>query len=476
MANKEVIFTFEYSDWVLATSLEIMASRIDSGVNLGWIDWAEKFQKHRNYPIADKVHFLYSKIQFNCKDLLEKLDDLGNPDQFYYYNSIPKYTNEYKEKESLADEVAYLELISILRESAPIASVHRKILSDFKFTFLQTYGAAKSFLQTEKPDTVFLYNGRFLKERAVWEACKELSVTVVFFEQFNPDWQGRYFLFAEPTHSPHYRSEVMQRFGQKIRDEEPRKFFSTGEEWFLNRRLGRTQHYTKNQNFDSELDLQKPFFVFFHSSEDELLTTNLTSTPWGDQFSAITAVLETLQEIGNYDLVIRMHPNLLHKSNREIVTWNDFGKELAKEYSFVHYVASDSAVSSYKLMEQSVGVITVGSTIGVEAAFFERKSILIGRAFHEYMEITQNPATKDELARVLSIDLTSQELQKAKHNALNYAVFHSQGGVYFKMVRLLIRRGRLLYYFGNFCISRSLVVSLLMRFDIVLKKLRNNFL
>ena len=469
MVNRELIFTFGYSDWVFATSLEIMTSRLDLGATLGWIDWSGKLQKSRKYPIADRVHFLESKIRFRFSNLLDEISELGDSNQFYYSTSVPKYASSFSEKEELAQEVAYLELISVLRESAPIASMHSVVLSDFKLTFLNTYNAAISLLQTERPNTVFIYNGRFLQERAVWEACKELSIQVIFFEKFNPNWQQSFFLFTEPTHSPSYRSAVMQSFGEKFHAIDSDKHFFVGEHWFVNRRLGRTQNHTKNQSLSSSLDLERPFFVYFHSSEDELLTTELVSVAWGDQMKALTTLLEVMTEVRGIDLVIRMHPNLLFKSKREIKIWTDFGETVSKKFPFVHFVSASSAISSYKLMEQSAGVVTVGSTIGVEAAFFERKSILIGRAFHEFMGITQNPSSKEELAELLLTGLTPQELEKAKHNALNYAVFQSQGGLRFNRVRCLIRRRRLVYYFGNFRISRNLGISILMRMDIVFK-------
>jgi hypothetical protein len=473
MVNKDLIFTFRYADWVFATSLEIMASGMVRGDRIDWVDWAGKFQKRWEFPISDRARIIETKMRIKQSRLIQKLNNLGEVGQLRYVSSTPFPLGKTLESERLAHEVAYLELISTLRESAPIAKDHESELSDFAVTFERTFNSAISLLQKERPNKVYIYNGRFLQERAVWEACLKLSIPVVFFEKFNPNWIDRYFLFNEPVHSLRYRSSIMDEFGTSLFQMNASEFECVGEQWFQDRRLGKSQVHTKNQALASGFDSVKPYFVFFHSSEDELITTELSSILWGNQMTALRTLIKVMSRIGTYDLVVRLHPNLMFKSNREIRIWENFSQEVMRDFPWVHFIAPSSDISSYRLIDQAVGILTVGSTIGVEAAFFERKSLLLGKAFHEHMEITQNPSSEMELEQFIVEDLPREIVMKSKHNALKYAVFHSQGGTRFTYIRHLTKRKKPTYYFQDFKISRSLGVSILMRIDVKLRPFIN---
>jgi hypothetical protein len=74
-------------------------------------------------------------------------------------------------------------------------------------------------------------------------------------------------------------------------------------------------------------------------------------------------------------LVIRLHPNLLHKSRREIAKWLFFTEKLANDFSWIIILRPASKINSYSLLHKCAGVITVGSTIGVEAAYLEKRRI-----------------------------------------------------------------------------------------------------
>ena len=463
MAEKEFFFILRYDEWSLATAVEIMATRLSQGEEIKCFDWTQRFQIRFEFPVAERIYNRSIRKRIRKSKLPESLETLGEPGCFRYNTSANLF--QQLEIENLADEVAYLELISVLRESAPIKAHHTKILSDYKKTFKLAYIAAHSALLSERPKTVYIYNGRFLQERAVWEACKTLSIPVIFYEKFNPAWLDKYFLFSQPTHSPVYRSEVMNEFGNRMMSSQPTEFVSLGMKWFSDRSLGKTQKYTKLQKHGLNLKVNRPYFIFFHSSEDELITTDLISEYWGSQHTALALLVDTMTTIGEYDLVIRMHPNLLYKSRKEIRFWNEIGKDLVVSKPWIHYIPPESKINSYALIEQAVGVITVGSTIGVEAAFMNKISILLGRAFHEQMNITQNPANLEELAHMIGNPLSSTEIERSKLNSLNYAAFHSKGGISYKFVRLQRDSRRNSYIIGSFTIRRSLLISIVMRIE-----------
>lgn len=473
MANN-VFFQFSYLEWPLATCFEVIKNKLDSQENAWLMDLTGKYKSEHEFPLADriKIGIVHMRMQKSNIDL--KLIKSYGPN-FRILTDIPGSSVEPNEMLfSLANEVAYLELIAVIREAEPSRDVYVDRLNRYRKTFLDTYFAALRILQREKVDCVYLYNGRFLQERAVWEACLFLKIPIVFYEKFNPSWKNRYFLFVKPTHSPSYRSSIMLDFGRKLKDSDTMLYNTTGNAWFEDRMLGKTQNYTSKQKDSSENTFTKPFVVFFHSSEDELITTDLQSKTWGNQVTALNSLVEILDSIGGINLVIRAHPNLLHKSEREIELWKSLGATLESKYSWITYVDSESVTSSYQLISHSECVVTVGSTIGVEAAYWGKKSILIGRAFHEDMGITLNPKCKAQLRELLKYELSQEELAAHKSRALDYAVFHEFGGIEFSSVDYRITNRRDDYNFDGFVIRQPRFVSLLMRLDSFLRKVLKN--
>lgn len=464
-------FQFSYQEWPMATCFEVIKNQLNSGFGITLIDLTGKYRFEHEFPIADRFKIMLVRIRLKKSRIYATLES-EYPNKFRVLSDSPNFDLQPSEALSiLAAEVAYLELIAVVREAEPSREKYKDRLRKYEQTFLHTYLGTIEILNKEKVDCVYLYNGRFLQERAVWEACLFLQIPVVFYEKFNPSWKNRYFLFQNPTHSPSYRSSIMLDFGIKLQNEDSSHYKVVGTKWFESRMLGITQGYTKKQKDATPLNFTKPFVVFFHSSEDELITTDLQSKIWGNQISALTSLVKVLEAIKGLNLIIRAHPNLLHKSKNEIELWRSLGAKLQAKHSWISFVDPASSISSYGLIMQAESAVTVGSTIGVEAAFLGKKSILIGRAFHESMGITLNPENRDQLREMLEIDLTLEEISERQSRALDYAVFHELGGNKFSNVEYSIWKNKDRYNFGRLVLRQPLLASALMRLDTIMRKI-----
>lgn len=472
MIDKEIIFTFSYDNWPLAATIEIIASKLVSNSDFIWIDWTGKLNKKYEYCVASKIHISQTKKRIKKSNLIKDLSELSPNSTFCYQNNYKTISNYDYEIDEIAEEVAYTELISIVRESKPVKDSYAASIDTYKDIYKKTYASAKNFLEYAKPSKIYLYNGRFLQERAVWEASKNLGIGVNFFEKFNPNWVDRYFVFEEPTHSPRYRSQIMESYFDNLADRNSDRVVELAEKWFKDRIDGKTQNFTKLQRNSLGLAHLKPYFVFFHSSEDELITSELVSKNWGDQISALNSLVEVMNISKRFNLIIRLHPNLLHKSRLEIETWTSLVEKISRDNKWVTVVNSESAINSYKLVNDSLGVITVGSTIGVEAAFLGKKSILLGTAFHEYMGITLNPSNKLELEKMLKNNLTDAEVFSINKNAQKYAIFHSLGGNQMTFVNHKRGSKGVKYTFKRFEVKYSKIVLLLIKIFKILKNSR----
>ena len=474
MSEKSVIFTFRNFDWAIATSIEIISDQVSKGNFISWAHWTERLDFPKEFPIYETLKNIRFKKKVFSSNLLFGLNK-GSQEQLVKFLSIEEVNSEMsKELNVLSQEGAYLELISRRRESAPDKNKHVQTLTRLQNSYIKTYAAAHYSLSQDRPSFVYLFNGRFLQEKAVADCCKRMKIPVIFFERFNPSWLDKYFLFYESTHSQKYRSRTMLEFFDNTEVNLQQNLIEIGEKWFSDRALGLTQNFTKDQNSTLIRKSSKPFFVFFHSSEDELITTDLISPIWSDQISALKSLVSVINSIGTHDLVIRIHPNLSHKSNDEIDLWNRLAHELTILYPWIIFLAYDNNVNSYSLIEMSDGVITVGSTIAVEAAFKEKKSILLGRAFHEDMDITLNPKNEAELRNFLLLTIPSPEIISRRRNAVKYAAFHALGGIKYSSVE--VKRGRRLkYYYDHINLSNSDLFALLLKTEILVRKKLGTF-
>jgi hypothetical protein len=459
-----VIFSFRSQDWALASALEIVARELEFGSHVYWAFWLENLSFPKELPLSEKLTSIYLKKEIQSTKLLELLKNLSKGGQIEFLDMPGACQPTLSLLNEKVDIASYLELISRIRESKPLKDSYRRLVRELNCSYIETYSAVAQVLQSKKPDTVFLYNGRFLQERAVADCCASLGIKVVYFERFNPEWKTRYFLFEQSTHSPSYRSQIMQDYGLSLQSSSPEEFQSVGGKWFKDRQLGVSQNFTRYQNQKPILDTLGDYVVFFHSSEDELITTDLTSISWGSQMEAINQLVKVVQGLQNLKLVIRIHPNLKYKSKKEILEWKKFEEHLSGEYEWIHVLNHENKTNSYELILGAKNVVTVGSTIGVEAAYLGKRSILIGRAFHEEMGITSNPVNSEELRRFLTTDLTDEEHDNIRNRALSYANFHKSGGQEFNYVTYSgLPFGR--YFWQDVSLSRPFFIRAIFRIE-----------
>jgi hypothetical protein len=100
----------------------------------------------------------------------------------------------------------------------------------------------------------------------------------------------------------------------------------------------------------------KPYLVYFSNSDDEAVGFwESWSENLGKQIDCVKRLQEIIAKQNKYNLVIRLHPNLLNKTVNEIDSWLDLPE---KPNSMV--IEPSEKISSYELLEKSIGVITFG--------------------------------------------------------------------------------------------------------------------
>ena len=78
-----------------------------------------------------------------------------------------------------------------------------------------------------------------------------------------------------------------------------KKYKNISSSWFDQSIAGLTQSYTKHQMPSSELSRKKPYYVFFHSSQDELDMVGLTDSYWGNQMEILKILVRIFKAQSN---------------------------------------------------------------------------------------------------------------------------------------------------------------------------------
>lgn len=293
--------------------------------------------------------------------------------------------------------------------------------------------AAKLFETTElslrslRPQYVYTFNGRFATSRPIVEASKSLSVKVLRHERGATF--DKYELFEKPIHDFDYRQKLIDAFWKNSNCVDKSAVAS---EFFIRKRAGdgigwRSFVNAQTRGKDSYKRISgKTRVVYFSSSDDEFsaisdVTKNLI---FRDQIDAITNLVKICENIGELELVIRVHPNIATKS----AVVKDFWCAISGKN--VTLIPPTDKTDSYALLDSADVVVTYGSCIGIEAVFWKKPSILIGPCAYSGSGATIEPRNRKELRKLMSHckDLKPSERRKS----LPYGYYFLQFGSKYK--------------------------------------------
>lgn len=253
------------------------------------------------------------------------------------------------------------------------------------------YRYARRLIEDSLPGRIEYFNGRIvptmsLRQAAVDEGCDYCAIEVsgkdrTLFLAHNAVVHDLPFL---KSRLDNYHLDVARR--------------ELGIQFYQGRRAGlRTndKSYTSGQ-VPKELGLNenRDIVSVFLSSTDEFLI-------FGDQWFTDSsrdpaAFVERLRLRlpSNYQIVVRMHPNQVGDRTGQATSIH---KTLSR-LSGVTLIGPRDKHSSYQLLDDSVAVVTFGSTIGLEATFWGKPSILVGRCVWEDTGVALVASDADDAA------------------------------------------------------------------------------
>ena len=376
---------------------------------------------------VSKVKSGYSQLQ--QKPIVRSFFQLTETDKKRIAETQRNITNLEELKKLWVDnfDVGYAvasTMISMARNPSPELEgrqVERLIISS-----LGVYFSFLNYLRQNPTDVVYIFNGRFSTTRGAMRACEKSGVRFITHER-GCNMQ-HYSLFENAT--IHNMPNTQRLIREAWANAEPQSREGIAGKWYETRIGGKMENwYSFLENQQIELpegwDKNKENILICNSSEDEVaaLGEEWKNPLYINQSDGITRIIKACETLENLHVYLRIHPFMAQKASNENLRYllNLKSKNLT-------IIPPASKLSTYELVRNASKVITFGSTIGVEATYMGRPSILAAKTFYDALNIAYTPASHDELMALIRQNLEP----KPKENALMYGYFWGTFGVKFE--------------------------------------------
>lgn len=463
------IFELTKERFALASQLEYAIQMLKENHQVFWYRSSRASGFPTDYLLTECVDKLLdlSSIKMLLRSISSRYENFKVVSTELYTLTEELVSTESQELESLI----WQEVTLWTRDSMPCKDHDYSLFESIKKASANLERTFSELIESSNLDLVAIFNGRYLREKLLWKSCDLLGTEINFLERFNLDWNSKFFVFKEPVHSWSYRARVMReafRTDRRSRNEK----LKLASSWFERKRTADNQ-FTSGQNLNfPTAKTNYPLIVFFHSSEDELFTTGLTSSTWRNQFEAIRSLYRVICQNPSLRLIVRLHPNLGYKSFRENERWRIFAREFSSDQ--IKFILPDSPVRTYSLLESASHVLTFGSTIGVEAVFAGKPSGLLSAALHGSLDICTKIVDEKQL-RDFIFKTAKKSNGTWNTDLFSYAFFLETGGQDFR--ELVVSKTKEFQQdpFFSYCgisLMNSRLYSILRHVDASIKRFR----
>lgn len=334
-------------------------------------------------------------------------------------------------------------LISKFRDLHLDLGPHRQIIEGFMNMSLRLYVAVRNFLDENKMDRVYVWNGRQPSMRPVLRAAKSKGVDFYTFNSAQTVKHVETFENALLHDLSHTGRKIINHWNNSAEPEDikikkgslsyERRTQATHDEededniYRKNRFTAGMQQGQLPDNWDAS----KINIAIFNSSEDELasISDEWINPLYEGQFEGLTRLIQDTDNdpaFEQYHFYLRMHPNLANVANEDV---RRIKALTGKRFTLL---PPESPVNTYSLIKASAAVVTYGSSAGIEAVYHGKPSILLGKSFyHVFENTTYQPASHEAF-----IELLKQQplAPKEKTGAYMYGYFWTTYGQPMKYV------------------------------------------
>jgi hypothetical protein len=295
-------------------------------------------------------------------------------------------------------------LVDWTRDPYPdlVRESNRRIVRSLMRAALSVYRSTRNYLRQERIEQAYVFNGRFAIVRAVLRASQAESVTCYTHDRGCDFNHFALYRNSLPVDIGMTRSSIQESWESADASERVR----FGRQFYEERVEGTKQNwlsFTDQQDKDalpSDWMSSRRNIAIFTSSEEEFaaIGEEWQNPIYEHQLDGVRRIVADSVNRQDIHLYIRIHPN-------QRGVQNDYARAVAGlRASNVTVIPPESPVSSYRLLLQADSVLTFGSTIGIEATYWGKPSILAGQCFYRHLNATYNPETHEEVMRLLASD------------------------------------------------------------------------
>ena len=286
-------------------------------------------------------------------------------------------------------------------------------------------------------DAMVVGNGRLATNWSASRVAEKLGVRVFAYEHLA---NGNVYLAdSSPVHDIRTVKEIAeraQRLFEKEQDVSAAESFFNSWRYPGNSSNNEIAALTEKNIFLSDqingvlpqsLNQNEKNIVVFTSSEWEFASLPGWKNPFGKSQSEIFQSIITHPDLDpKIRFWIRVHPSQV-KTEVEVL------RDLVEKFkSCCQYIGPLEETDSYALIEACDAVLTFGSTVGIEATYWGRPSILCGRADYEFLDCVYMPIDLDDVVRLLNSEL----VPLPRDSALPYYLVRNRAGIQFKYAKM----------------------------------------
>ncbi len=437
MGNRALIYSANPQSPHLETDLELACRLKSAGKEVVLLRCTGQLKSCLVNPKHNKL------ICLSCNSKYKNALNAAQMNDFTIV-TIPDTAFDYKQPPASFDSVDDLKAFKFNGASLgiPVVSTLVGRLYDHKFDTIkyrkevnvelkmciELYLALQLVLNKIKPDEIYFFNGRF----SIYYPLKALCISrgIVFYTHERAGVNNK-FISRKNTipHDKQYCLEELNDLWNKA-DESDRK--NLGSKFFSDRRNKVVQSwvsFTTSQKLGLlpiGFDLNKKNIMVFNSTMEEYEgMEDWKNTIYDDDNIGIARIVEAFSANNEYVFYLRVHPNMKFLRNSQM-------KELeamALKYKNLYLIRPEDQCDSYALIDNAYKVVTFGSTVGVEATYWNRVSILCGQSFYMNIDACYQPANHKEVVGLLRNDSL---LPKDQINAIKYAYWELMKGEYYK--------------------------------------------
>lgn len=429
-------------------------------------------KNNHNLKLLPKSIRMYDISKYITSDLLDNCKNVR-----YSYNNVNSI-KAIKYKDLYLGYGALSNYITITRNCNPLVdNDFVKYFDKILHKGILLYEALVKAVKEECPDRIYIFNGRLLETRILYDYAKAHNIEVYCMEGsavINGIQRKTVFENSIP-HDIYNITERIDKYWRNpaISEEEKKKI---GVSFYENRRASRPagdKVYTKNQEsglLPSNWDVKYENVVIFNSSEDEFASTSHeydNMNLFDSQLQGIKVILEEYRNDQSKHFYIRIHPNL---SSIKYKYYTDIYK---LKYENLTVIGPEEKVSTYALIDAANKIVVFGSTVGIEASYSNKPVILLAGAAYSFLNVTYNPKSLEELKALLDTENLSPKRNIDNIVKYGYYVINELDNMPYKINFLAVKKrffGRVLeccyynkilnstsiYLLYNYCLSHML--------------------